>query len=307
MGPPKVIAGDGFKGTDLLSAADLRKLCANSTRDACDRLLGNWDGRVLAAVTMKLSNDNRAIANTQITLIGDLLDGQSKSFKASKFWDTAVSLSLLIHNFDASKFIFGSSLTSELIDSGVIPHSFVAEGSNEPLAAEDVAEAGIPGFSLRCHLYPISSAHVKMNIVLFPLPVQQLLTDFPLVESALFPGLNAIYGDIQLHPASTRVLPHKRWGSPVSFFLLGSSPPADSDTIPSTAEFKAALAALLRAVTKPDCKANASFLAAKWSQINDSGASALSKKPVELIWPEFNAGPLNHQGTTSFQFPPPPP
>jgi len=80
MGPPKVIAGDGFKGSEQLSAADLRKLTASSKREVCERLLGNWDGRVLAAVTLKLSNDTRSIANAQIGLIGDLLDGQSKAF-----------------------------------------------------------------------------------------------------------------------------------------------------------------------------------------------------------------------------------
>ena len=139
-----------------------------------------------------------------------------------------------------------------------------------------------------------------MNIVLFPLPAQQLLADFPLAESFLFPALNAIYGDIQLHLATARVLPHKNWGSPVSFFLLDSNRPADNEEIPSSAEFKSAIAALMRAVTKPDCKANSSFLAAKWAQINESGASALSKKPVELIWPEFCSEPLNHQGMTYF-------
>ena len=80
MGPPKVIAGDGFKGSEQLSAADLRKLTTSSKQEVCERLLGNWDGRVLAAVTLKLSNDTRSIANAQIGLIGDLLDGQSKAF-----------------------------------------------------------------------------------------------------------------------------------------------------------------------------------------------------------------------------------
>ena len=77
-----------------------------------------------------------------------------------------------------------------------------------------------------------------------------------------FPGFSCFYGDIQLHPVSSKVLPFTNWGSPAAFILLCASPRAGENT--------------------------------HWKEKREA---ALLPKLLELVWPEPSTNTVsNPQG-----------
>ena len=294
----KKVASDAFKGNDNLTIKHLEKLSAPDLKTALDKIIGGWRGKVTAIVSCELANDTRMLANMNMNLMGEIFDRQTKSFKTDRFWETGTPLTLNLHSLDSNKFTFKGSMVSELLDWSEIDHSFTGENSSEQLAEGDVQQTGVPGFCLRAYLTPTCATHLKLNLALYPLPKAKLLEEFAVGNDAAFPGFSCFYGDIQLHPVSSKVLPFTNWGSPAAFILLCASPLAGENTpIPTTAVFRAALSALMRTAVKPEMKANLLTLTARWKEIRERGEAALIHKMPELVWPEpANNTVTNPQG-----------
>ena len=297
---PKSVASDAFKGTAELTFTELEKLAAPDLKTAMDKIIGGWRGKVTAVLTCSLGNDTRTLADTRMRLIGEIFDRQTKTFASSRFWESGTPLNLNIHSLDGSKFIFKEGLTSELLDWSEVDHSFTGENSNVQLSNEEILQAGFPGFALRAYLWPISAAHLKLNIAFYPLNKAKLIEENPQSPNFAFPGFSCFYGDIQLHPISSKVLPYTNWGSPVAFILICETPLAGNDMpIPPTSDFRAAIAALLRKAVRPEIKANTVTLHARWDEIKEGGEAALlAPKSPDLIWPAPSTPVNNPQGRT---------
>ena len=285
MGPkkkPATIQGDGFKGREELNISDFRKLAVEGfNKENLRLLLTDWSGEVIGVVAIALSNDNRRVTDASFHLMGNLCT--DKRVSANKYWDLPEQTSLSFSIPDCAVFKFtNGNMVSELLDGGSIEHSFYV--GEEPLEQGEYPEA-LLGFTIRAHVIPTRENYAKLNIILFPLAKDLLLTNHPLSTNPTFPGISVFSGEIPVFPSSATLPLSKNWGCPVTPMVLPGMDLEDSSNIPKTPLVRAAIAQLLMKAVKPDAKASYQNLLPRWMELIEQGASKLKDTPLELIWP----------------------
>ena len=283
--PVPTISGDGFRGSTSLTLIQLRGLEVNSVADTAQTILSktNWDGGVIATLSINLSNDNLRVHSASFNLLGRLYP-DSKSFPAHKFFkidDSSITLSIKID--DSSYFSFKEGLTSELVDGANIEHSFKRNG--EDIEDEELEELGISGFCLRMFCMPSAQDWIKFNLTLIPRPLADIQESTNnLVNSPLFPCLSLATGDIPLKPLTQELL-QVRWGFPILPAIIPGVPMSTSNNCPCSTDIRATLSAVLRHVNRPEIKLNVDYWEARMNEICKDGEASLKEMPLELVWP----------------------
>ena len=74
-----LIDSEAFKGREKLSFSDVKKLVIPSAHDVTS-LIPRWNGKIVAAMVISLSNDNRKVASCSPILRGPIFKDDFKSF-----------------------------------------------------------------------------------------------------------------------------------------------------------------------------------------------------------------------------------
>ena len=277
--PAKPLSGNGFKRTADLNIEDLKKLVVPSEAGAAN-LFGRWSGGIISAVIMRLSNDNLHVADCNLLLQGNLFADANKLVNAAGFWPDAPNLTLVLEKLDCSIFKFAGGTTSMLVDSTLVPHHYIKDGT--ALTQEQVEELGIRGFTIRIYNNPSSATRLKLTCAVYPLPSDELVFTHPLAVDPRFPGLKLFSHEVDIHPRSDTLL-KKSWGSPIAPAILQGQE-FDSDQ-PSSTEILHALSKTMINSCKPEIKANFETLNQRWGELKE-GSSQLKTIEADLVWPE---------------------
>ena len=293
--PAKIIKAPDFKGTTELSLEQWRSLEVTGAASAPGRLATNWGGSVLGFTICKLSNDNKAIDNVRFHLAGTIFDNGPHKATASSFWDNLTvtgTITFTIPQLNTSVFTFNEGgLTSDLLDSSAITTHWFLDGV--PMSPEARTQAGIDGYSLRCHITPkqvlTTGTWAAINITLFPLPKASLLEQNPLATHHNFPGFKLYSANaMPIGFQTAKVFNKLNCGSPILPGVLVGGDWDDLPHTPSTSELRSALAAVMRNVTPPDNRKGPDALAKAWEDLRSTGEPGLKNLSSKLkdLWPE---------------------
>ena len=293
--PPKAIKSDDFKGTAELTLEQWRHLEVSGAANAPGRLAANWGGSILGFTICKLANDNKHVDNIQFHLAGTLFDSGPHKASAKTFWDELNAdgtITFAIPKLNTSVFSFSEGgLTSDLLDSTAITTNWFLDGV--PMTPEARTQAGIAGYSLRCHITPNqvldSGTWAAINLTLFPLPKACLLEQNPLASHHNFPGIKLFSANAMPIGFQTKKLFNNlSCGTPILPGVLLGGDWDDLPHKPPSAELRSALAATLRKVSLPDNRKGADNLVKAWDDLRTAGEPGLRNTSAKLkeIWPE---------------------
>ena len=291
------LSGKWFKQREKLSAAHIKALVIPGPGPAAERKLSemNWNTKVIGTITMELANDNRSVVNGQFGLHGTIANA-SITVPAKKIWEEAneavsVSIKLPVGN----KFNFPCGLTSEYLDESVLDPAifFHNDQANNPVLEPGERETlKIDRFCLRAVVVPSTPSFVKLTILVFPGSKEEVLTH-PLASNPAWPGIRLFDGQLPLFPPSS--VKNLQWGQPfLPLFVLGT-PWELADNVPPHEEVLAKFAGIMRSCAMPNTCRNAQVLASKWEELDESGASRLSKTKLEKTWPAPPPSPLQQE------------
>ena len=300
---PTPIAGEGFRNSCSLTHADIKKLIVNTPEDASS-LFPGWERGVAIGLVCHLSNDNQKISNCTPIVLGDMFPhpNQRKLVSLNAAWQKLPNLQISLGTIDCANFKFKTGMVSDFIDSAELDFYFISDGNR--LSDADCQANDLFGFCVRLHIVPSTQEYAKLFLVMYPDPLADLIAGNPLAEDGRFPGLKLHSGEYPFLPLS-RTLLGKAWGSPLAPAIITGS--VDTEMLPTGTHLKAAISATLRLAVKPEIKAGHSTLKPRWSEIRESGESALISNSLELIWPQQGDLSAAQQGrTASFLTRPPP-
>ena len=280
---PTPITSHRFEFKDVLTANDLKRVCAPSFTTAAAALIEGWDKEPVLMVGLHLSPENDQVTNSSALLQGTLYK-TGKNLEVPKIWNTKANLLLKIEPLDLSKLALGGNMTSEYLDSKDIEHSFVDRDKAAVADADLLAANGVNGFCLRVFLAPATTKSANMTVLLFPASLDTLQADHPLRERSAFPGVVITRAEIMLGP-QTKNITDKVYGSPIMPVLCPSNPILTTTKVPDMCQIAGSIAALMQKAQAPDCKNGHKTLLESWELLKRDGESRLAKKTCDRSWP----------------------
>lgn len=278
----KVIKDNSFGKPANLTPNDLKRLACNSFDEAAGKIHEDWDNDPILAVGIELTQDNGSVNNAVTLFQGCLFKDDPKQIKASILWPFGDNLSLNIKDLECGLFEFKNRLSSELLDCDKLDWSITRRGVE--IEDEDLSTMGFTGFCCRMYLIPIAAQKAKAIMLVFPLPIDELLKANPLAGDIRFPGIAVHKEEIELgfDPAT---LIDKAVGGPCLPAIIPGTALKSGGKVPPAAEIQSRCADLLRKVASPECKANHSTLGIRWDEIRAKGESQIKSITPEFIWP----------------------
>ena len=292
--PPKTIKAADFKGSGELTLEQWRNLEITGAASAPGRLAQNWGGSIIGYLCAKLANDNKSIENMRFHLAGTLFDSSPHKTSAANFWDdlnTEGAITFSLSKLNSSVFSFREGgLTSDLLDSSAFTTNWFLDGV--PMSPEARTEAGIAGYTVRCHIVPnqvlVSGTWAAIHLTLFPLPLATLLEKQPLAVHHNFPGFKLYSANaMPIGFQTSKVFTDLNCGIPVLPGVLTGSDWDELPHTPSTSDLKLAVATIMRKVSLPDIKKGPDSLAKAWDGLLANGEAGLKATDSKLkeIWP----------------------
>ena len=193
----------------------------------------------------------------------------SLTAQASHIWPSTRELKLEFFIDNATIFNFEDSLTSDLIDSSGVPHSF---SNGESILEEyQLEELGITGFCLRAVIMPTQETFAKISLVLLPLPLEELLNTHPLAENPLFPAISlSSLGEFAMGPPAAGLQRQNPWGFPFWPLLVTPTDFSSAPNLPSGTDLRACMGAILRKTCKPEAKNGPAALLKRWEEVKEA-------------------------------------
>ena len=279
-----------FKGAENLSADEILRLEISNRHEDVITVLRDykWPGNnVIGCILLELSEDNKQVVHGGFQARGAFPQKEVR-IKASTLWVSAnPSVTLIIKLPGAEAFNFEDSLASDYLASDEVTHSFVAQEEGGPVAilAADREEYGVGPFCIRlvCHVVRAtakSGVVLKYTMMIFPGSRAGILDVSELAQSAGWPGLKVLDGELALCP-----MPQRAWQCPVLPLILTGTPLAEGETdLPLGATLRRAIAAIMSRSTPPEvCKSKTEVMN-KWQKYaNDPDKFSVKAGP--LAWP----------------------
>jgi hypothetical protein len=302
---PSIIAGDQFS-VDAALNLEVVKSWTVETLDRAGETLYDWEGDIVGLVGTTLSGDNKSVHNSRFLLQGSLYRNKVKVVNANTYWTfpDRARHELVFEPLRGDLFVFRDTLVSNLVDSSEIEWSLRPQGK-QPLMGTELDDAGFKGFCLRAFLWPTAPNWAKLNILLYPLCKEELISSHPLSVHAAFPGISVVNETIPLGPEAKK---KERYGIPFITAVLPGANFVDFPFFPPAKEFVAATAGLMRKTTYPEVKSNETYLKRRWEELATNGDPSSLKSPaLTLAWPAPTTSiPIADGRLASFFHPPPP-
>ena len=295
----KVFSGAEFNGSDTINLSDVSDwvvdgLGGEAAKTAIDDF--DWDGNIVAGITLHTSPDNKKVVGSNIFLTGDFMKS-SKEIKANRLFAEADKDMRIVYTIeDASIFSFKTgTLIGDMLEDASINWSV---GKKTGRAIVDLEESdyetnNIGHFVIRPYLVPLSSSKMRLTVMAYPMALAELELQHPLCKKAAFPGLELIQCDVDIFPLANKET-GKAWGCPLVPLLYFGGDQGEYPQIPPTSEMKAAISAVMRAVVMPVTKRDLRTLSAAWAAIKESGPSKLKEKTPDTMWPLWTAEAPQH-------------
>ena len=177
---------------------------------------------------------------------------------------------------------------SELLDSTELEFDFVPEKEDTSISVEELAEQGATGFTVRLFVTPINGYTTRMLLIVYPLPLEELLDTLPSATVPQFPGIALDRGEAELG-VRARHLIDVSYGQPICPAVIVTNPILHNTKTPSSAELRHALSSLLRRVAVPETKVSCKGLHERWRAIKADGEEQLKVATPDYLWPEAEA------------------
>ena len=286
----KVFTGPEFGGRGELNQDDVCDwLVEGMGSEAAKATLDNfnWNGEVVAGITLETSPDNTKVVASKMFVTGDLMKANKEINANRLFIDAPKDLRITYSIEDAGVLTFnngtliGDFLEDSSISWGVIKK---AGGTSSVIAEAEYEVNKIGHFTLRPFLVILSPTIARIVIHAYPLSLVELQAGHPLCGKASFPGLELARFEVDLAP-QTNEETGKAWGCPLTPLIYLGGDPKESPNLPSTAEIKARISSTLRSGIMPVTKRDLRTLATAWAIIKESGPSKLVEKAPDPMWP----------------------
>ena len=284
-----VIRSDDFSNPSDLSISELRAISIDAISDLPFLLQQvNWNKGAYSVFCLVLSPDNQRVLNGSVNLIGSLF--KNKSYNAALFWPTSSPTNLTLSLKDLSIFQFpNGSLTSNYVPCSAFQHSFLQNGA--PVAAADLTNLGITPFCLRAHLYPTTDTFMKMIISLTPSDEARLQSVYTFHDDPRFPAIKLGSFEFPMGPPCSSPILNRQWGFPIVPIIRPASNWLDSSALPSGADLRNALAAILSSAILPETKQNFATYDQRCEVLLAHGHSSLKSASPPILWPAPIAPP----------------
>lgn len=296
---PTISSSTGFEASSDLSAEDFKSLTISCKSQIPQLLLGrsNWNGGAIGVVYLNLSPDNNRVGAAGICLFGSLL--QDKQINVSSYWSAATATSLTINIPNLSVFSFPeNTLVSDYVSSSNIGFQF--KNGDQPLATDQLQDAGVSEFCLRAYVYPTSASYARVQMVLFPSSELDLAVN-PLYLDERFPGMQLSTFEFPFGPTPSLSPLQRSWGFPFVPAIIPGSTWEDSPTGPSGCSLRLALTALLRSARVPKVKVKLSRYLASLQELQLDPTKITDCRLPGIRWPSISSpSPPASEGWLNF-------
>ena len=221
----KNMTGAEFNGKYVLVLEDLQDVMVTGFREASKNMLEefDWDKYAVLTVGLTLSNNNKSIINAKIHMIGDLMDAP-KDVRAKKLFEKFPSdLRIFYLVKDISAYTFSSgTLVGDYLDCSDITwyvEKKIQGEANICIEPHDYGKNHVGSFCLHPYIIPLSGQKAKVQVLVYPLSLDDLKDKYPLYKDPAFPGLEIANLEVALFP-HTNTETGKDWGSPILLLLL---------------------------------------------------------------------------------------
>ena len=160
---------------------------------------------------------------------------------------------------------------SELLDSTELEFTFMPEKEDTSISVEKLAEQGATGFTVRL---PINSYTTRMLLIVYSLPLEELLDTLPSATVPQFPEIALDCGEAKLG-VWARHLIDVSYGQPICPAVIMTNPILNNTKTPSSSELRHTLSSLLRRVVVPETKRSCKGLHERWRAIKADGEDQL--------------------------------
>ena len=200
-------------GKNELTAHDWKRMVVPSWSEAMLTLVEDFSRDLIAMPAITLSADGTKIENSTLITCGTLFPDTGKVMQANKQWALMEHVKLHIDPIPMDKFVFQGRMVSELLDSTEIEFNLIPENMDSSLTDEMLHEQGVVGFSMRLFVIPTNGYLSKATLLIFSLPIEQMLDEYPSAACLQWPGL--AFDRIEMDLDRTRHVLEKNHGQPI--------------------------------------------------------------------------------------------
>lgn len=255
-----------------------------------------WDSKLVAAVGLELSPDNKRITRGQFLLRGPL-SREPVSLQACKLFPSVdPAITLTIHIPDGASFLFNSgTLCSDYLPLEDFKHHY--SKGNTVILPTDWEVNGISDTCMRAiaHLDKASNGaqgpRIKTTILLFPRSTEELNQVSNGTQSPAWPGIRILQATCEFFPKFAA------WGDPICPLILRGSPRDAAPNLPSGDEIRFHVAAVMKSARVPTSCTTNRGLAKQWARALED-VEAMEKEP-SITWPTISR-PVAEQGSSLF-------
>ena len=279
-----------FGGDSLINGGELSLLEITDYGDSVIKALREckWNGKAIGAVALELSPDNNSVDNGTFLVRGPL-ENKEIRVKTSNLWATAAAdtqLSIRIPDGGAFSFDDGS-LCSDYLPCDEVVHVFTRSEEGEAPTAimtGDLQNFGVGDFCLRlvCHLVRASvksGVTLHYTVLAFPGSREDVLEVSELAQSASWPGLLLVEGDMPLGP-----MPRHAWQCPLLPLIYCGSAWQGNPVTPPAAEMRRAISAIMARSTPPEAYKSRAGVLRNWEKYSNN-PDEFNPKKSPVTWP----------------------
>lgn len=290
--------GSGNPDSRVIATAEIQDKGESLNDALC--LLRCEEAALIGCVVLYTTADNTRVDNAEFVLRGSI-EAADIRIPCSKIWPAAdKNLFLYLAIPDAEMFLFTSGgLASEYIPQADTGHYFgdYVEGRapQKISATTAVREKNIGSFCIRAIVQlaksePSKGVRVSVTILLFPNSKEETTATADASTAAGWPGVFILETDCFLGPKST-----SEWGCPIIPLLKTGTLIRSNPRVPSGAELRRAIGALMGRSYKPEFYKVATTATQKASHYA-AQPEDFADRPSSITWPKQPAATTAEKG-----------
>ena len=292
---PPSFHGKDFDDYSDLTRIEKMRLVVRSPYDI-RRNIKDWNGKPAVASYVTLSQDNSSVERCSVHLLGNLLEDCHAEVDLINGWESSSDISVHFGVIKEGTFKFQpGSLASDLVDSSRLDY-YCKIGNQRLDGSSQFGYTNVKfnctksnqnfnptkGFTVRAYIVPTDTKYAWLTLVLYPLSLLELQTQYPLSSDPRFPGIKLYSEHVPLEIKAEPFL-NRNWESSILPAIIRSS---WSPNLPAADNMRAAVATTLRTAIQPECLPSYAALIPRWKDIRVEGMEHLRSMPLEAVWPE---------------------
>ena len=160
----------------------------------------------------------------------------------------------------------------------------------------DIVDKGFAGFTLRAFTRPTTSTHAKMQLLVFPLDKDTLLSEHPLARTPCFPGIEVYRSELHLGVQRDDLI-DTSFGLNILPCVVTSNPIRTKGPVPEREDIVGSMCALLRKAPAPEVRTKRTTLLQRWGELKEHGADKLEPREYREEWVDLCPKTAPRQGS----------